>query len=102
VASAHQLGPPLPHGNRCEVHQASFAPGGRSVLTASNDGHARLWDLPQPLAGDVGRLILWVEVMTGKQLDDRGAYRDLDAATWDLRRRRLAELGGPPVEEGVP
>jgi hypothetical protein len=47
-----------------------------------------------------GRL---VEVCTGQEMDAGTDHiRVLDFATWDARRRRLAELGGPilPPDEG--
>jgi WD40 repeat protein len=57
----------------------------------------QLWPLPVPIEGDVNRLTLWVQVVTGRELDVAGTLRELDAATWHERRRRLDELGGPPL-----
>jgi len=46
--------------------------------------------------GQLVRFKLCVQVSTGQELDaDTGRLRVLDFATWDARRRRLAELGGP-------
>jgi hypothetical protein len=47
--------------------------------------------------GDGEWLALWAQVLTGMELDDFGEIRVLDAATWQQRRQRLRELGGPPV-----
>jgi hypothetical protein len=32
------------------------------------------------------------------EVDERTVVHVLDAATWEQRRQRLQELGGPPVE----
>ncbi len=48
------------------------------------------------MQGDPERILLWTQVITGLELDDFGATRVLDAATWEKRRQRLQELGGPP------
>ena len=46
--------------------------------------------------GDPERILLWTQVITGAELDEYGQVRILDANTWQQRRRRLQELGGPP------
>jgi len=46
--------------------------------------------------GDHRRISLWVQVMTGLELDDVGAVHLLDADTWLQRRRFLDEFGGRP------
>jgi hypothetical protein len=38
-----------------------------------------------------------VQVVTGMELDPTGGMNVLDAPTWQQRRRRLEELGGPPA-----
>jgi hypothetical protein len=48
------------------------------------------------VAGDADRLRLWVEVLTGLELDADGVAGPLDGPTWQERRKRLDELGGPP------
>ena len=37
-------------------------------------------------------------MITGVELDEHGLVRILDAATWQKRRQRLQELGGPPED----
>jgi hypothetical protein len=66
-------------------------------LTGSYDKTARLWKVPQPLRGDPERIKLWTQVITGLEVDDLTAVHVLDAATWEQRRQRLQELGGPPL-----
>jgi hypothetical protein len=40
--------------------------------------------------------MLWAQVITGLEVDELTAVRVLDAATWQQRRQRLQNLGGPP------
>jgi WD40 repeat protein len=89
------LGPPLEHPGW--VVDATFSPDGRTVLTGCADGAARLWPVPPPVAGDVERIVVWTQVLTGAELDADGTLRSLDAATLRQRRQRLQELGGPPM-----
>jgi WD40 repeat protein len=95
VATHRTLGPPLEHPGA--VKAVAFSPDGRHILTGDTTGCAWLWDARQPVVeGDRERFKLWVEVSTGQELDaDTGSNRAMDFATWDARRRRLAELGGP-------
>jgi WD40 repeat protein len=88
------FGPPLRH--EAPVLPVSFSPDGQTVLTGSWK-KALLWKLPVPLSGEVERIAVWTQVMTGLELDADGVVvRVLDAPTWQQRRRRLEELGGPP------
>jgi len=48
------------------------------------------------MEGEVERISLWIQVMTGSELDASGTVRVLDAKTWNQRRSRLGEFGGPP------
>jgi WD40 repeat protein len=110
VASARQwdaalgqpMGPPWPNRHFYDLAEAViFSPDGRVAVTLSGDWDRRQWEVrtwavPTPLDGDVERLQLWVQVLTGMELDPAGTARLLDGPTWRERRRRLAELGGPP------
>jgi WD40 repeat protein len=93
------LGEALRH--QLPVRAVAFSPDGRSFLTAESvtwkgEGDARLWDAPAPVEGELERLVLWVQVLTHLELDRGGTAHPLDDATWQERRRRLEELGGPP------
>ncbi len=94
VATASALGTPLVHQQT--VSSVAFSPDGKTALTGSSDRTARLWSIPKPLEGDIDRLKLWVQVLTGVELDSLGNYRVLDSTAWQERRDRLEQLGGPP------
>ena len=93
VATGKRLGPPLVHGRT--VREVTFSPDGKTLLTASFDRTARCWELPAAIEGSVDQILLRTQVLTGMELDDDGLFRDLDAARWHERRKRLAEIGGP-------
>jgi WD40 repeat protein/serine/threonine protein kinase len=78
------------------INQIAFSADGKTVLTASADGTARLWDPPVAVQGDAERVTRWIQMLTGAELDDDGIMQILDDPTWQLRRRQLATLGGPP------
>jgi WD40 repeat protein len=78
------------------VRRVAFSPDGRTVLTGSRDGTARLWRVPVPIEGDVDRITLWTQVITGMELDEWGTIRFLDGQRWREYRERLQGLGGPP------
>src|SRR5207244_924280 len=75
---------------------ACFSPDGKRLLLGLAE-EMRLLDAPRILEGDAERLRLWIEVGTGLELDAGGAVQKFDAKTWQERRRRLEELGGPPA-----
>jgi WD40 repeat protein/serine/threonine protein kinase len=90
------IGPALEH--RGAVHALAFGPDGRRLATACADGKARCWRVPAPVGGDVARVACWVNVATELEFDDGDAIRRIhQLALWELRRR-LMELGGPPVK----
>jgi hypothetical protein len=66
-------------------------------MTGSSDNTAKLWDVAAALPDELDRVAIWVEVLSGVELDERGSARMLDNATWLQRREKLKQLGGPPV-----
>jgi hypothetical protein len=86
------LGPPLavPH-----LTYVALAPGGRELILLGKEMTLRV-PVPTPVEGSAERIALWAQVLTGMELDERGAPRVFDAAAWQQRRERLHELGGPP------
>ena len=95
VATSRPIGPVLRH--EAGVRMVAFSDDGSQVLTGTTDGKVTFWDATiSPLEDDPERIILWVEVLTGFELDSEGSLIGLDADSWKQRRARLSELGGPP------
>ncbi|MHC4323826.1 MAG: protein kinase domain-containing protein [Planctomycetota bacterium] len=95
TATLKPIGPPLEHLSWWP--HASFSPDGSEILLADRYVTAAVWQAPpNPLEGDYERIICWVQVVTGMELDPTGGINVLDALEWQQRRRRLQELGGPP------
>jgi WD40 repeat protein len=101
VATGRPLGPPILY----QIHPLSdganselvFSPDGKTFLIWKVGDIPRLWRVPSPVAGEVERIVLWVQVITGMELDDADVVTPLNVPTWEERRRRLENLGGPPL-----
>jgi WD40 repeat protein/serine/threonine protein kinase len=93
VATGKRVGPPLLEAARA----LAFHPDGRLLVTGSIDGTARSWEVPAPVAGDAARVLLWIQVLTGAELDAGGTFRMLEARTWQERHQRLQAAGGAPL-----
>jgi WD40 repeat protein len=92
TTSGKPLGPPLEHKDK--VTAVAFSPLGGEVWTASWDRFIRRWTVPAAVAGETERLALWVQVLTGMELDANYAVHSLDASTWQERRQLLGEPEG--------
>jgi WD40 repeat protein len=95
TATGRPVGPTLVCGDW--VVDVAFRPDGRAVLFASGDKTARLCDVPRPVEGSAERVRLWAQLVTGMEVSEEYGLHVLDAADWAEMRRRLDELGGPPV-----
>ena len=76
---------------------ASFSPDGRTVLTASWDKTARLWDvgfLSVPDDVDPDRVRAWVLLRTGQDFTAEGTLHPLSKEEWEQQRRTLDAKGG--------
>jgi WD40 repeat protein len=91
AATGRPIGPPLPGPGW--VQEVAFAPDGRTVLAGTRN-HIRFWTIQLRVGGDARRVVLSAQVLTGLELTPGGEVRALGAATWQERRRRLANEGG--------
>jgi WD40 repeat protein len=98
AATGKPIGPALPHSQH--VCRVDFHPREPLVATCSGgfggEGAAYLWEIAPEVRGDVTRVRLWVELLTGMKLEENGEFVILDHEQLDDRRRRLAALGGRP------
>jgi WD40 repeat protein len=95
VATGKSVGPALDHP--LPVHAANFTPDGKWIITRSEEPFLRRWKAPGLVKGDVQRIVLWTQVLTGMELDVDGAVHTLDIDEWRLRRQQLEALGGSPA-----
>ncbi|MFO0887925.1 MAG: WD40 repeat domain-containing serine/threonine protein kinase [Isosphaeraceae bacterium] len=70
----------------------------RDGLTCLVGSRGKGWiiPVPRPIDGEPRRLSLWVQTITGMELDRDRFARSLDPATWHERRAELDAAGGPP------
>ncbi len=88
----------LPRRHIRPAYDVAYRPDGSQVVSGSLDGTVRFWHAPpRPIDGDVKRIVLWTQVITGQELDQAGTVRFLDRDTWRKRRLQLQALGGPPL-----
>jgi hypothetical protein len=89
------LGPPLRHQGG--VVAVAFSPDGRTLLTASPDDPARLSEVPAAVRGDLEQVVLWVQLLTGLELDPDDIERVLPGPVWRDRHRRSEQLAHAPA-----
>jgi WD40 repeat protein len=94
VATGKTLGPPLGYHLAGPV---AFAANGKRLACGGLDGRIALWDTPAPVEGSVQRVRLWVEVLTGMELDSGETIRELSPEAIQQRRQQLHKLGGAPT-----
>jgi WD40 repeat protein/tRNA A-37 threonylcarbamoyl transferase component Bud32 len=88
VKTCKPIGPAWQHPDN--FWHLDFAPDGRTILTVSVDNTARLWQVPAPWQDDVATINLWLQVMTGQELDrESSTILALDAPTWRERRGKV-------------
>jgi WD40 repeat protein len=95
TSTGKPIGPLLRHDG--PVDCVALSPDGRVLLTGSTDKSARLWSVPQPTEAPAERVVLWTEVLTGRELDANGAVHFLGSAAWKQRQQRLHEHAGSPL-----
>ncbi|MGP0062381.1 MAG: NACHT and WD repeat domain-containing protein [Isosphaeraceae bacterium] len=101
VKTGIPIGAPLIHDG--PVIAVGFGPEGQTVLTAcegtpltAGGGTVRLWFLPERVDASPAHLRLWVEVITGRTMDDQGGTRMLKVEEYKGRQQQLRAWGGPP------
>jgi WD40 repeat protein len=102
AATRKPIGPTLHHpGNTVfpqdQIGGVAFSPDGRTVVTGSYDTTARVWEAPAPVEGTAEQVTLWIQVLTGMELDADGEFHVLDGPTWQERRQRLHALEAQPA-----
>jgi WD40 repeat protein len=85
TATGLPVGPTVPAGR--EVSALAFGPQGQ--LMAGGLQGVAIWQRPFSLPGDVARIKLQLQVLSGLELGPSGEVRALDLATWQQRRRKL-------------
>ena len=93
VATGKALGSPVILDGAMPV---AFSANGRTMAVSGSGGRIAVWNTPEPLAGTVERIRLWVELLAGMELDDRGVVSVLAPADLKRRQQQLALMGGPP------
>jgi hypothetical protein len=87
----------LPHD--AALRTAVFAENDRQIITGTSIGTTYSWKVSRsPLESDVERIVLWLQVSTGMELDTDGEIRPLDPETWRQRSKRLTAFGGTQSE----
>jgi WD40 repeat protein len=74
----------------------AFSPDGRTIATGCSDGNVRFFDVSVPIEGAPEHIEVWLQVITGMELDSAGSARFLRREAFIERKQRLRELGGPP------
>ncbi len=89
------LGPAFTHERK--VASVAFSPDGALLATGGEDQVAQVWQTPGILKEDAQTLRLWVEVITGMELDRHDAVRPLGPDAWRERLQLLRARGGAPL-----
>jgi hypothetical protein len=100
VATCRPVGPPILHQN--QVGCAVISPDGKTVLTGSEDKTARLTPLPSSWERSVDDTLLWVQAVTGLELDAHGAVRSLGREAWEELPQRWQQRPLGALKKGAP
>lgn len=93
IATRRQLGPSLAPGNK-NVSLA-ISPDGQKLLSGGlglNRG-VRMFDVPMSVTVPSQHAVLWSQVVTGLEMDDRGSAVRIPAEEWRKRRDELKTRG---------
>jgi tetratricopeptide (TPR) repeat protein len=84
-------------GHHAAVNYAEFSPDGRWVITASDDGTARIWEVPTLTLSVPSWLADWAEAVAGQRIDERNASQLVPFDEVRRLRQTLAQV--PDAEE---
>ncbi|MGK0186274.1 MAG: WD40 repeat protein/serine/threonine protein kinase [Verrucomicrobiales bacterium] len=100
IDTARPIGPRLPHD--AALRTAVFTEDDSQIITGTSAGTTYNWDVSRsPLEADVKRIELWLQVITGMELEADGQVHPLDPESWQERRKQLHDLGGAPSWEEI-
>jgi WD40 repeat protein len=75
AATGAPVGPALVQSG--PIPAVAFVSGTKLLAAAGKDGNLALWPVPEAKAGSATGVRLWVQSITGQQLDETDAVRDL-------------------------
>jgi WD40 repeat protein len=92
-ATGRLKSPPLIQMN--SVFCLTVSPDGQQILAAGGQKNrtARLWTLPTPVTVPTKHAVLWAQVVTGLEADQRGGVQRIAADDWRRRRDELRSVG---------
>ena len=74
-ATGKPIGPACQHAAR--IWAIVGSPDNTCLVTASDDGTAKLWAMPVAVNGDIEEVNQWVQRITGLEMDEKGTIRVL-------------------------
>ncbi len=94
MATGKVIGPPVILDGSVLIATSA---DGRTSAAAGSDGRIAVWNAPEPLAGNIEEIRLAIELLSGMELDGRGAVTPLSPAALLRRQQQHVELGKPPA-----
>lgn len=85
-----RIGPAFEHF--ADLAQIVVHPNGDRLLTATTSRMAMTWRFPESAAGSLDQIRLWVETLTGMEMNVNDTITPLDANRLGLKRRQLAQI----------